>query len=195
VCLNLFETLPTETVWQILKNVSRGGCRYLLTTYDPEGFNLKQSPFYFPEPLLLLPLEGEDRLLASLWCLDDLRLYLHGMDEKHSEKRALLLPEVRREMEIVLTLLHDQRVLLKQILYLMHTNIGSKKARERYENSGVEERLSAGQGKKAMDTIFRLRYWSSFERIRDRFPLIEEEDMLFVIALMSEFLQDFEAKL
>jgi hypothetical protein len=133
--------------------------------------------------------------LASLWCLDDIRLYLHGMDEKHSEKRALLLPEVRREMEIVLTLLHDQRVLLKQILYLMHTNIGSKKARERYENSGVEERLSAGQGKKAMDTIFRLRYWSSFERIRDRFPLIEEEDMLFVIALMSEFLQDFEAKL
>lgn len=195
VCLNLFERLPTETSWQLLKNISRSGSRYLLATHSSDGFNLNKAPFYFPDPMLLLQAEGKRDVFASLFRLDDLRLYLHGMDEKHSKKRALILSTVREEMKTVLNVLQDQKPILKQILYLMHTNISSKKARELYESSGVVEKLQNGQAKKAMDTIFRLRYWSSFERIRERFAYIEEDDMLFVIALMSEFVRECEAKL
>ena len=79
----------------------------------------------------------------------------------------------------------------------LHQNLNSSFAREILETPNIKTLLSQNNnlGTRLIDDILRIRFWSNENRLLEEFSFINAQDKQFVLALINEYLQNYEERL
>lgn len=189
-CSDFFKEAPTNFGWQLLTNIRKNNIQYLLAS----DIDILVNTYSLPKPMILIPYKSE---YLGLWSCQTIRIYLYCLSQEYAQKRLKLIPLIEEKLQILEKIFEKYKVPYKEIITRLYQNLNSSYAREILETQDVKTLLSQNNnlGTRLMDDILRIRFWSNESKLLEEFSFLTVHDKQFVLALINEYLQNYEETL
>lgn len=189
-CGDFFKLSKDNFTWQLLANIRKSGIKYILATHS----NKLIRKYFLPKPIVLLPYK---KTSIGVWDAQEISIYLYPLNSNYANKRFLLIPRIEEKLYYLKNILHEYQKEYKEIIARAHSNLNSSLSREIINLPNIKPLLTQNNnfGMALIEDILRIRFWSNEEKIIAEFPFITKEDKQFILALINEFLQNYEATL
>lgn len=190
LCFDFFNVTPISFGWQLLTNIRKNSIQYLLASEVDILINI----YSLPNPILLIPYKDT---YLGLWDCQKILIYLYCLNQEYAGKRLKLIPLIEEKLNNLEKIFNNHKLEYKEIMSRLHQNLNSSFAREILETPNIKTLLSQNNnlGTRLIDDILRIRFWSNENRLLEEFSFINAQDKQFVLALINEYLQNYEERL
>lgn len=210
IALNMAPFLPIANIWSLLENIERSEAKYFIFDHyhgeenlnsdleieensapKSRPINLTKAPFYFPNPLFLLPL-NEKNHFAAFYKIEEISYFMDWQNEDLAKLRKDFFSKLKIEFATIKTAFAKEKngdELFKEMMLGFIEKDAATHNQKYYYDQPYRKIIDERQVLGNRNNIFRLVYKTEFEQLILDYNFVNKENFLWSQSLTKDFIR------